>query len=563
MAGSTAELIKEKLDIAEFLKGYLTLQRAGRNFKALCPFHKEKSPSFMISPERQSWHCFGCSLGGDIFAFLMRYENIEFGEALRVLAEKAGVELRRANPLEYKHTGLLYDLQSAAKEFFKKEYARAEAAKKYLAERGLSSETRERFEIGWAPQSPEALTLHLLKSGARPEDTVNAGLAYKNDRGLLRDRFRGRIMFPIHNHFGKAAGFSGRILPQFDTGEMGKYVNSPESPIFQKSKLLYGFWDSKRAIQEARQAILVEGQMDFLMSWQAGVKNAVASSGTALTPEHLRVLKRAADELVIAFDGDEAGLTAGERAIDLAQANDFGVKVLIFKGAKDAAEMAAKDPEALRRFMAAAETSETFYFERYLKGGADARSREGLGKIRAVLAKIRSLSSPILQNAWLKDLAARVGIEERVLMDEMAKGTEAARAEVAAETEKEAVWQKPRTRLELVAAELLAAAYQQNALALVEESARELPPSVARAYEALVAGGKSAGDAEADAVMQGVFFSPPDPREDDIGVLRAELHKEFVKERRANLVRLVKGAEASGDKKALEEALRELQSLEA
>src|SRR5258708_4910892 len=180
MPSPTTERIKAKLEIVDFLRGYLTLQPAGRNFKALCPFHHEKSPSFMISPERQSWHCFGCSLGGDIFGFVMRYENLEFGEALRMLAEKAGVELRHENPAEYKYTGLLYDLNAAAKDFFKKALAAAPIAKKYLAERGLAAETIEEFEIGWAPNEPERRSMHLFNSGQRPQDLLQTRPSIKN-----------------------------------------------------------------------------------------------------------------------------------------------------------------------------------------------------------------------------------------------------------------------------------------------------------------------------------------------------------------------------------------------
>ncbi len=274
MPSSTTELIKSRLDIVDFLRGYLTVTPAGKNFRALCPFHHEKSPSFSISPERQRWHCFGCGLDGDIFGFVMKYENMEFNEALRMLAEKAGVELRHENPAEYRFTGLLYDLNDAAKDFYKRALGAAPVVKKYLAERGLAPATIEEFELGWAANEPEGLSMHLLNGGTAPQDLLQAGLSIKTERGLMLDRFRGRVMFPIHNHLGKVVGFTGRILPQFDTSATAgpggfvtaKYVNSPETPIFQKSKLLYGFWKSKDAIREAKSAVLVEGQMDFLMS---------------------------------------------------------------------------------------------------------------------------------------------------------------------------------------------------------------------------------------------------------------------------------------------------------
>src|SRR3989338_1967261 len=275
MACSTTELIKEKLDVVDFIRGYLNVKPGGKNFKACCPFHKEKTPSFMVSPERQSWHCFGCGAHGDVFGFLMQHENLEFGEALRVLAEKTGVELKRLNPAEYKFPGLLYEINSSATDFFKKSLQSFPRGKKYLEERGLTQNTIEEFDLGWAPPETEALSLHFLNSGYTPEDIIRAGLSIRTERGLLLDRFRGRIMFPIHNHMGKVVGFTGRILPEYDREGIGKYVNSPESPIFAKSKILYGFSKSKSFIKEANSAFLVEGQMDFLMSWQVGVKNAV------------------------------------------------------------------------------------------------------------------------------------------------------------------------------------------------------------------------------------------------------------------------------------------------
>ena len=291
-------------------------------------------------------------------------------------------------------TGLLYDLQQTAKDFFKRELLNSDAARKYLKERGLSSETIETFELGWAPPGPEALTLHFLNAGVSPNDILQAGLALRTERGLLIDRFRGRIMFPIHNHFGKIAGFTGRVLPQFDTGETGKYVNSPETPIFNKSRILYGFWMSKNPIRDARSAFLVEGQMDFLMSWQAGVKNVVASSGTALTADHLRLLKRVADELVFSFDNDEAGWAAGERAIDLAQTEDFQVKVVTLDGVKDPAEAAQKNAAGFKRAVAGAKPAVEFYFARYIPDGTVLiAERAGLERIRAVLRKIKTIKS--------------------------------------------------------------------------------------------------------------------------------------------------------------------------
>src|SRR3989344_711085 len=239
MASDTAQLIKEKLDIVDFLRNYLELKPAGKNFKARCPFHQEKTPSFMVSPERQTWHCFGtCGEGGDIIKFLMKYENLEFYDALKILAEKAGVELRSNGDRDFQSTNNLYRVMEEAKNFFKENLARADKVREYLKDRGLNQETIEEFEIGVAMDGSDLLTKHLIKKGFNIQDIEKAGLALKTERGTYWDRFRARIMFPIFNHVGKVVAFTGRVLPGNDHTNIGKYVNSPETPIFQKSKVL-------------------------------------------------------------------------------------------------------------------------------------------------------------------------------------------------------------------------------------------------------------------------------------------------------------------------------------
>ena len=420
---SSVQQIKDKLDIVDFIRSYTTVQPAGKNFKALCPFHKEKTPSFIISPDRQTWHCFGsCSEGGDIFKFLMKYENLEFYEALKILAEKAGVELKKISPMDYKQFGVLYDINNSAKDFFKKQLEKSKEAEQYLKNRGLKKETIEEFEIGFSPQGFDHLTVDLISLGYNIKDIERAGLNFKNERGGYLDRFRGRIMFPIHNHFGKVIAFSGRILPQFDNGEMGKYVNSPETPIFSKSKILYGFYKSKNFIREEKSAILVEGQMDFLMCWQDGLKNIVATSGTALTSDHLISLKRQTNNLIFCFDNDEAGFKAIERGIDMAQAADFNVKVLVLKDYKDPGEAVEKSPGIMSKLAKEAGQAMEFYFQKYniVKGG-----QKDIGELkdnlRLVLGKIKNLASPIEKAHWLKELSYKIGIKEETLAEEMGK----------------------------------------------------------------------------------------------------------------------------------------------
>ncbi|MBI3638655.1 DNA primase [Candidatus Wolfebacteria bacterium] len=411
--------IKNKLDIVEFIRSYVPLLPAGKNFKAPCPFHKEKTPSFMVSPDRQTWHCFGaCSEGGDIFKFLMKYENLEFYEALKVLAEKAGIELKRLSPQDQRQFGVLYDANSLAKDFFRKQLLRRPEVLEYLTSRGLKKETMEEFEVGFAPDSFDALSLDLVNLGFDVRDIERSGLIFKNDRGRYTDRFRNRIMFPIHNSFGKIVGFSGRILPAYDTGDVGKYINSPETPIFNKSRIFYGLHKTKNNIREKGEAVLVEGQMDFLMLYQDGIKNAIATSGTALTQDHLNAIKRLTDQLVLFFDNDEAGFKAAERSIDLASANDFNVKLLILSEFKDPAEAVQKKPgyiaEALQKTIHAIE----FYFTRHL-GETEGDIKNFKKGLRTVLLKIKNLASPVERSHWIKKLSERANISERALMEEM------------------------------------------------------------------------------------------------------------------------------------------------
>ncbi len=564
MDGTPTQLIKEKLHIVDVLKGYLEVQPSGRNFKALCPFHHEKTASFMISPERGTWHCFGCGEGGDIFTFVMKYENLEFGEALKVLAEKAGVELRRVSPMEYKQFGLLYDLNAAAREFYRSRYAEAKIASDYVLSRGLKPETVDEFEIGWAPQSADELSRALVNAGYAPEDVIRAGLVIKSDRGMMFDRFRGRIMFPIWNHAGKTVGFTGRILPQFDTGETGKYVNSPETPIFQKSKLLYGFAKSKNFIRDAGQALLVEGQMDMIMTWQAGVKNVLAASGTALTAEHLQALRRLTDKVVLSFDNDSAGYTALERAIDLAEAMDFGVKAAVVEKYKDAAEAVVAEPDYMQKLLARAKPAPQYYFDRYLPaGGGDLKDRDYLLKLRRVLQKLMHIKSAVERSAWLKDLAKRTGMSEITLE---AEASEAVSGEAAPRL-KEAGGPAPEgrklTRRELLTERFIAAAAARNDFTSARDVVMYFPKPYPEAWAILEQGGRASPDPELDKIINTALLVAEEISAKEFEELKVQLRREYLKDCRHELSLEVKNAELAGDENRLQAALKKLAELPA
>ncbi len=582
MATTPVEAIKERLDIVDFIKGYLQLQPAGKNFKALCPFHREKTPSFMVSPERQSWHCFGCGAGGDIFSFLMRYENIEFGEALKILAEKAGIELRRVSPAEYKQIGLLYDINEKAKDFFRGGMESSKVASDYISGRGLEKNTLEEFEIGFAPTNPDALLVYLINSGFHPDDILRAGLSFKTERGLQMDRFRGRIIFPIHNHLGKIVGFTGRILPTTPTNAddtrtsvekfqrssafsqresaIPKYVNSPETPVFSKSKILYGLFKSKNHIREAKNALLVEGQMDFLASWQAGIKNVVASSGTALTADHLRVLRRLTDQLVVSFDNDDAGLEAGERAIDLAEANDFGVKVALFRDYKDPADAAISDKKYFFEVIEGAKPAAEFYFEKYLPGGEfSVRNRDDFKNLRIVLEKIGNIGSPVLKSFWLKELSKRVGVNELTLAEEMERKIVAKKDEREGNNDTNIIAKK-FSRWEVLSQRCLAWILHKEDFES-KEFFPHLPGAYREIFSILESGGRRSEDPLLDELLNLIVFQQREASMEEFEALKMELYKEYVKERRRELASIIGGAERSGDDELLRKAMQELDNL--
>ncbi len=458
------DLIKERIDLTDLMRSYITLTPAGKNFKALCPFHQEKSPSFIVSPERKRWHCFGCGEDGDLITFVMKYENLEFPEALRMLAEKAGIELQSVNPAIQKEYGLLYSLHDDATAFYKNALLKNEHVRAYLKARGLSDETIEEFNLGFAPGG-DTLTLHLIKKGYDVLDIARAGLAYKTQRGLYKDRFASRIVFPIANHLGKVVAFTGRITPEAENTtdpnsiDAAKYLNSPETPIFNKSKILYGLDRSKSAIAHARTAVLVEGQMDFLAVWQSGVRNVVAVSGTGLTPHHLERLRRLADSIIINFDNDEAGLKALERALEIFSSFDFHLKVLDLGKYKDAADASVAEPQYIPKAVEWAKPAFTYLFDHYFGARESMEIPEKKRILRHLLTKIKSVKSAVEQNIWIKELSKMSGIGENALLSELNSINEARKDSPEAP---EASIPSEKRRVDLISGRLLSIAFARQ-----------------------------------------------------------------------------------------------------
>ncbi|PIS34834.1 MAG: DNA primase [Parcubacteria group bacterium CG08_land_8_20_14_0_20_43_9] len=416
--------IKEKLDIVDVVSSYIKLEKTGINYRALCPFHSEKKPSFFVSPTRQIWSCFGCGLKGDIFAFVKEIEGVEFGDALRILAKRAGVELRSQDPKVQTARKRIYDICELATKFFEKQLHLSSTggkAKEYLLKRGLNKESIMKWRIGFAPDLWDSLMKFLQEKGYSIGEIKRAGLILESEKGKVYDRFRSRIIFPIFDLNSQVIGFGGRVFGKDEAQETAKYLNIPNTVLYNKSQVLYGLNQAKIPIRKNDGCILVEGYTDVIMSHQAGVQNAVATSGTALTPLQLSVLKRYSNNLITAFDMDIAGDSATKRGIDLAQAQGFNIKVAVLPDVKDPAEMIAEDPEAWKKFVSEARSIVEFYFNSAFSR-FDAKSHDGKRKIsEKLIPALKRLQNKIEQSSWVKELANRLMVSEASVEEELKK----------------------------------------------------------------------------------------------------------------------------------------------
>lgn len=424
--------IKERIDIVDLISSYLKLQKSGVNYKARCPFHNEKTGSFFVSPERQIWHCFGCNSGGDAFGFVKQIEGVEFPEALRILAARAGVELERFQSPEYKQfqseKTKLFEINELAARFFEKQLHESSSGKQvlaYLKERGLADESIKNFRLGWAPPpvggSWNALSDFITRKYSTQE-LVSSGLAIKKDTGGVYDRFRSRIMFPIFDISGQVVGFSGRIFGTTTSEETAKYVNTPQTSIYDKSRILYGLDKAKLGIRQNNKCIAVEGNMDVIMSHQAGVTNAVATSGTALTDGHLKIIKRYTDNLDLCFDSDSAGEMATARGVDLALARDFNVGIIAISepGLKDPADFVKKNGTAWGEYVVGRSKPFVQFFFENARNKFDIATATGKKMFtKKLLPLIASIASKIEQAHWVNEISAALHLKEEVIRQEL------------------------------------------------------------------------------------------------------------------------------------------------
>ncbi len=432
MANNQVEEVKSKTDIVSLISEYLELKKAGRNYKANCPFHGEKTPSFFVSPELQIFKCFGCGASGDVFSFLERHESMEFSEALKYLADRVGVKLKLYKPHETSQKEKIIEMNKNALNFYQyalTQHKSGEKALNYLLKnRGLSLDQIKKFKIGFSPDFSSALIEYLeKKKKISQSDLVLGGLAVKTRKGVI-DRFGGRIIFPLFDHRDNPVGFSGRVLP-WDRREAGKYINSPETPAYHKSKILYGLNISKNEIRDKGFAIIVEGELDMISTYSAGFRNVVAIKGSALTEDQIRLLGRFCKKMILCLDADFAGDEASKRGAILASNFGFDVKVAEIKNYKDPDEIARKNPNEFKKILSNSKSIWDFLIDQVF-----AKFKNLKGETKAVISReitplLALIEDKIVQSHYMDLVARRLSVsieavEQEVLKENKNKNSE-------------------------------------------------------------------------------------------------------------------------------------------
>ncbi len=566
MLDSPIEEIKAKLSVLDVVSDYVQLKKAGTNYKGVCPFHQERTPSFMVSPSKQIWHCFGCGLGGDIFEFIKNIENVEFGEALKSLADRAGVELRKPT-LEQVQVGkikdVLYEINESACKYFQKVLWDSNAGSEaldYLRKRGLTDQTIKNWQLGFAPDDYHYLENFLAK-GFDKKDIEVAGLIIKGDRGDYFDRFHDRVMFPIVNLHGQVVGFTGRLL--HDKPNAGKYVNSPETPIYNKSQVIYGLYQARQTIRKENRAILVEGNMDVITCHQAGSTQAVAISGTALTADQLFILKRFCESLIFAFDSDAAGSTATKRALEMSLNSGFNVKIANLGGAKDPDELIKKGIGIWQKAVESAGNFLDYFFDQVFRQNKP-ETVEGKREITKELAPlIFRIADPITKAHYVRKLANGINVAEMAVWDIINKLT-------VPKTVRQASLERRRTGKEILEDRLLGLTINLGDNQYLKEfTASDFRPELRELFDQLQQSslgldGLKKGYPQSAPLLDLLAFSADiDIKEQqliaeaELERTSSELKKTIVRERMQELSLKISQAEQLKDKKTVEELSKE------
>lgn len=563
----TVQLIKEKLSISDVVGQYVKLTRAGKYWKGLSPFTKEKTPSFFVSPDRGLYHCFSTGKGGDMFTFVEEMEGLDFKGALKFLADKAGV------PLVYEKGArddreLLYKALEEAQNFFVDTRKKTPEVDAYLLARGLKKESIETWGIGYAPLEWQGLHDALTKKGITEGAMERAGLIKKADRedakspGRMYDRFRGRVMFPIRDVSGRVIGFSGRILKEDPNKQEAKYLNSPETPLFEKSRAMYGIYEARDGMRALNSAILVEGQMDLLMTHQAGYRNAVATSGTAFTNGHADMIGRYTKNLLIAYDGDRAGVTAAGRAATIALPAGMNVKVARFPAGEDPADVIRKNPEGFKAAIKEAVHIVDFYLAYITDAKYDPRTFR-LEVSRTVLPYIALIPNKIDQAHFVKRVAEALEVPEDAVLDEVKKiqkgGTKTVpEGDVAPAAEP---FLSRADNLERLALGFLLLFSEKGDEAEAKRAEEVLKETVGADRLELLR--RSTDEARAAVFEADVFLSdrPDDGRAQAVADVYADLAREARHEKYREALSRLRTAEKAGDEKESERLMEELSRL--
>ncbi|HPT08537.1 MAG TPA: DNA primase [bacterium] len=424
-----SEEIKSKLDIVDTISGYINLKAVGSNFRAICPFHNEKTPSLMVSPDKQIWHCFGCGKGGDLITFVMEMEGLDFVEALKLLAPRAGVILENKDFSNNSQKDKLLQIMELSRKYFnfiltsdKNNSENTKKIREYLSKRGLKAEAIERWQIGYSLDNYEDLIKFLKTKKFNDNEILLAGMSFKSDKGKYFNRFRDRIMFPINDVNGRTVAFTARINPETkDDRGLGKYINSPQTEIYDKSRLLFGLDKAKTAVKEKDELILVEGQMDAITAFEAGFKNISAVSGTALTISQLNLIKRYTKNIVLAFDHDKAGANATDRGISEALKQGFNIRIAILKNGKDPDEIIKNNPADFSQMIKTAPNIMDYYLITEFEGIDLNNISEKNKVVTKILNVINKLYNKVEQDFWLKELSQKARVDEIFLREELNK----------------------------------------------------------------------------------------------------------------------------------------------
>jgi DNA primase len=576
--------VKTKTDIAAIIGERIELKKAGSNFKALCPFHSEKTPSFMVSPELQIFKCFGCGKSGDVITFLEEYEGMEFYEALKYLAQRVGIKLK---PIEGKEGGIkerLFEVNSLVSRFYQYVLLKHPAGGKALLyltkDRGLTRGTVEYFHLGYSPDQPLALKKFVMdRNKVAVEELDQAGVIYTRGADVV-DRFRGRVIFPLFDHRGNTVGFAGRILPSDRPRDVGKYINSPETAIYHKSNVLYGLNEVRQEIKKQKLAVIVEGELDMISSWQAGIRNVVAIKGSALTEEQVKLLSRFTKSLVFALDADFAGNEAAMRGIKIAQKEGLEIRVAKLSKYKDPDEVARKNPALLKKFIENAIGVWDFIIDSVVdkyKGETGVQKAKISKELMPILA---SIDDKILQAHYISVVAKKLQVPVEAVTEEVAN---LSKNEVSASSDfvPTSVKQQ-RSRREVLEERLLSVIFRLDPLRYVKKGGltsitttpfatrliRELAKYKTKKRFDISAFGKKLPkemiEGFTDLILkrvEGLEDADEEKLEKELELVEKELRVLKVKEKLDDVMQEVQRFEESGDKAKLARAEREFSEL--